>query len=82
MAAGIADTLSGVEDIAALCEAKAPVKRRPYRKAVTCLRYLQSLACLVRWSASRLLRGKALVEQSQASLLGQFFCFSGFLSHQ
>jgi hypothetical protein len=33
MAAGITDTLRSMEDIAALCETKAPAKR-PYKKAV------------------------------------------------
>ena len=32
MAAGITDTLWSIEDIAALCEAKAPVKRGAYKK--------------------------------------------------
>jgi hypothetical protein len=33
MAAGIADTLGSMEDIAALCEAKAPAKRGSYKKS-------------------------------------------------
>jgi hypothetical protein len=32
--AGIAHTLWSMEDIAALCEAKAPAKRGPYKKAM------------------------------------------------
>jgi hypothetical protein len=34
MAAGIADTLWAMADIAAPCEAKAPAKRGPYKKVV------------------------------------------------
>ena len=34
MAAGIADTLWSIEDIATLCEAKAPIKRGPYKNRI------------------------------------------------
>ena len=34
MAAGISKTLWSMEDIAALCEAKAPAKRGPYKKQI------------------------------------------------
>jgi hypothetical protein len=34
MAAGIADKLWSIEDIATLCEAKAPAKRGPYKTQV------------------------------------------------